>query len=243
MEGLTYFNAISLIRDNGQLFDYLKLNENEILDWKDNSKSVESFFVNQIDIFDKGISTIKFYEENKLYLKDERVVRNYELLKEILKNEEPYKYIKDIPVYSENISSSIKIIVDVKRDELFEEIDNYKDLLSNYNNKYENTTDLLNKSVRLLDDIKEQSNNYKGILKIEGLKSQANDVKNNCIDNMDRKSIKPDIKESKTTKIKKSDLFTSVRINSQSDIEQFVDSVKKRLESELASANIIEFID
>lgn len=168
-KGKDLLNKLLEQRENITLFNWIINNRLELLDWIDDVEDPIRFFENQREIFDKGLDIIEKCNNSKDYLDDD-MKKLYESILNILEDITPYKDIKNIPTYVEEIEKGLEEKLKEKKVIALGLINKDYDFLKLRAKQYGVASDTKAKIIKefdnLIEEIKEQQDIYKVDAKI-----------------------------------------------------------------------------
>ena len=168
-KGKDLLNKLLEQRENITLFNWIINNRLELLDWIDDVEDPIRFFENQREIFDKGLDIIEKCNNSKDYLDDD-MKKLYESILNILEDITPYKDIKNIPTYVEEIEKGLEEKLKEKKVIALGLINKDYDFLKLRAKQYGVASDTKAKIIEefdnLIEEIKEQQDIYKVDAKI-----------------------------------------------------------------------------
>jgi uncharacterized lipoprotein YmbA len=265
-KGLEYFEVFHKGLDNASFFTKLKEMEDDLLDWEEDIVYVKSFFENQKDIFDKGLSALKKHDENKAYLSTDDSQGVVNKLHSILKDPIPYRKIKEIPELVNQIDEHIESVLNEKKDNAKEKIKVDQDYLVLLAKQYGVNPATKEKVEAYYNDLQVSVDTFKDIYKVDATISQSASFKekheiiiNQEIKEWQRKKEKEiapigrETGETETTtipvttiqkeKVKVTQVLNIRTLTSEEDVDQFVNTLSATLKQIIKSNKHIEFID
>lgn len=127
-KGRSLFSESKEKRENIALFNWLIDSSLELLEWNQDIEQPINFFENQREIFDKGLDTCIKCESNKDYL-NESMLQAFNSIKNIINNPIPYKDIRKITSFIEEIEVGFEEKLNEKREEALKIVNADYDLL------------------------------------------------------------------------------------------------------------------
>ncbi|MEL3971108.1 BREX system P-loop protein BrxC [Rossellomorea oryzaecorticis] len=265
-KGLEYFEVFHKGLDNASFFTKLKEMEDDLLDWEEDIVYVKSFFENQKDIFDKGLSALKKHDENKAYLSTDDSQGVVNKLHSILKDPIPYRKIKEIPELVNQIDEHIESVLKEKKGNAKEKIKVDQDYLVLLAKQYGVNLATKEKVEAYYNDLQASVDTFKDIYKVDATISQSASFKekheiiiNQEIKEWQRKKeqeIAPIGRETGETetsttpvttiqkeKVKVTQVLNIRTLTSEEDVDQFVNTLSTTLKQIIKSNKHIEFID
>ncbi|WP_061215054.1 BREX system P-loop protein BrxC [Syntrophomonas wolfei] len=115
-QGLIIFKEIEGCKqDHISLLNKLKEHEDDLLDWDEDMKRVEGFFKNQRQIFDKGLAILERINNNQSYLQEAGFMSKARELAEIVDAPSPYSKIIQIPELAAWLEEQYQELLDSKK--------------------------------------------------------------------------------------------------------------------------------
>lgn len=252
-KGLEYFEDFEFVLENEKLFAKLVELEENLLLWEDDMSYVKSFFDNQKEIFDKGLSASQMYKENIDYLYDEDVKEAFSNLTAVLEDYLPYGKIKDIPEYLKIINKGMDKILSRKKEETYEQLSKDFEAINDFFNQ-EGVSDKTKDSIIMTySALRDNVENMTEILKIEGANQRSQSLRKTYEYNINKEikeywdkisgGDKPVDPPKIIRKVKIKELSEIKSIESQQDIEKLINDISKKLQQMLNDNQNIEFID
>jgi hypothetical protein len=265
-KGLEYFEVFHKGLDNASFFTKLKEMEDDLLDWEEDIVYVKSFFENQKDIFDKGLSALKKHDENKAYLSIDNSQGVVNKLHSILIDPIPYRKIKEIPELVNQIDEHIESVLKEKKGNAKEKIKVDQDYLVLLAKQYGVNPATKEKVEAYYNNLQASVDTFKDIYKVDATISQSASFKekheiiiNKEIKEWQRKKEQEIAtigretgeKETSTTpvttiqkeKVKVTQVLNIRTLTSEEDVDQFVNTLSTTLKQIIKSNKHIEFID
>ena len=258
-KGLEYFGQFTNQLDNAAFFIKLSDLEDDLADWEEDIVYVQSFFdTNQREIFDKGLSAVEIYEENKMYLTDPAVEQAMAKLHGIITNPVPYKHIKEIPELAHLLAEEMAAVLKAKRQNALEKINEDKEHLTSAAKQYGVSDETKQKVKAYYARMEENLSAFTNIYKIDAAITQSRDFMENT-----SRDIQREIQEWLNRKAKKSDTGgetptpplvrkKSVKVNdlvgltvltSEEDVDRYVQQLSRKLKEMISSNDEIEIIE
>ena len=262
-KGLEYFEQFHNGLDNATFFTKIKELEDDLAEWEDDVTYVKSFFsTNQKELFDKALTALINYEENKAYLVGEEVVGVMNKLHSIVQDPMPYKKIKDISELIHAMEQKIVKVLSNKKANAHEKLKVDYDYLSLQAKQYGVSNETKQRVDQYYSDLNESLNLFKDIYKVDATISQSTSYKENM-----EKSIQREIKEWQRKKedeqrerpdviviepivpiiqketVKVSNLVQVTTLSTEEDVDQYINTLSNKLKQIIRSNKQIEFIE
>jgi hypothetical protein len=259
-KGLEYFNHFHKGLDNATFFAKLKELQKDLSYWEEDMSYVKSFFsTDQKEIFDKGISAINKFNENKAYLMGDEADKYANELNSILNDPIPYGKIREIPEIIKKINDQIEKVLNEKKDNALEKVKvdfNYLALKAKQYGVTKETQELVDS---FYTHLMKQVAEFTDIYKVDATISQSTSFKekyeriiNEEIEDWKRrKREKPTIIDDgggvdETTskeRIKASELLVVKSLRSEEEVDMYIRDLSNKLKEIIRSNKEIEFID
>ena len=254
-DALRLFNSIANIRGTSEVFEEVSNRKDEIAEITPKIDTISEFFKgSQKEQFDKARDTIITYDNNKDFVDDSQELRNVvEKMLNILKAEEPYSNIHELPTLRSELISILADMHEKKSAPIIEMANKTIEYIQNELNNSgidseEFGKDYIDTCKGIIDSL-QHSNELKDIYAQE---TRLGQMKDSFIIALDKKKYemskpKDDNAKSdepviiKTRKIVRTDLLMnrSYEINSEEDIEKYITELKNKLMKELKENNYL----
>ncbi|WML52469.1 BREX system P-loop protein BrxC [Neobacillus sp. PS3-12] len=265
-KGLEYFGEFHKGLDNASFFAKMKELQKDLSYWEEDMTYVKGFFgSDQKDIFDKGLSAISKYEENKAYLMGEEAAQFAKQLMGILNDPLPYRKIKMIPEIIKKMDDQIQNVLTEKRNNAKEKIKVDYDYLSLKAKQYGVSNETKERIEQYYSELMEQVEVFADIYKVDATISQSASFKENYerkinqeIEEWQRRNTeKPpvivdggvdgstggQVVTVQKQKIKASELIVVKELRSEDDVDKYINTLSNKLKQIIKSNKEIEFID
>lgn len=252
-DALKLFNSIANIRDTSELFEEVSNKKDEITEITPKIDTIYEFFEgSQKEQFDKVRETIITYENNKDYVDNTQELKDVVgKITDILKAEEPYSSIHELPTLRSELISILVDMYEKKSAPIIEMANKTIEYIEN---------ELNNAGINLDDFGKSYIDNCKGIIDslqhsnelkdIYAQETRLGQMKDSFIIVLEKKKYemskpKDDNTKSdepviiKTRKIVRTDMLMnrSYEINSKEDIDKYIEELRNKLMKELEENN------
>lgn len=252
-DALRLFNSISNIRDTSEVFEEVSNRKDEITEITPKIDTISEFFKgSQKEQFDKVRETIITYENNKDYVDNTQELKDVvEKILDILKAEEPYSSIHELPTLRSELISILVDMYEKKSAPIIEMANKTIEYIENeLNNAGINPDDFgkgyIDNCKGIIDSL-QHSNELKDIYAQE---TRLGQMKDSFIIALDKKKYemsnpKDDNTKSdepvmaRTRKIVRTDMLMnrSYEINSKEDIDKYIEELRNKLMKELEENN------
>ena len=248
-DALRLFNSISNIRDTSEVFEEVSNRKDEIAEITPKIDTISEFFKgSQKEQFDKVRDTIITYENNKDYVDNTQELKDVVgKILDILKAEEPYSSIHELPTLRSDLISILVDMYEKKSAPIIEMANKTIEYIENeLNNAGINPDDFgkgyIDNCKGIIDSL-QHSNELKDIYAQETRLGQMKDSFIIALDKRKYEMSKPKDENTKsdepviikTRKIVRTDMLMnrSYEINSKEDIDKYIEELRNKLIKEL----------
>ena len=248
-DALRLFNSISNIRDTSEVFEEVSNKKDEIAEITPKIDTISEFFKgSQKEQFDKVRDTIITYENNKDYVDNTQELKDVVgKILTILKAEEPYSSIHELPTLRSDLISILVDMYEKKSAPIIEMANKTIEYIENeLNNAGINPDDFgkgyIDNCKGIIDSL-QHSNELKDIYAQETRLGQMKDSFIIALDKKKYEMSKPKDDKTKsdepviikTRKIVRTDMLMnrSYEINSKEDIDKYIEELRNKLMKEL----------
>ncbi|WP_462406686.1 BREX system P-loop protein BrxC [Gracilibacillus sp. Marseille-QA3620] len=250
-KGLEYFDEFHKGLDNATFLAKLEELQKELVYWEENMNRIVNFFgTHQKDIFDKGLSVINRYEENKMYLMSNDINQFVTQLTAILNDPIPYEKIKYIPEIIKGIDEQLQHVLKEKKEDAKEKIKfdyNYLMLKAKQSGVSTETKEQIE---RYYPALLSQVDTFSDIYKVDATIPQSTNFKEKY-ERMINREIQVWLEGEEGTdgpkvqkqKIRASELIVVKELRSEEDVDQYINALSNKLKQIIKSNKIIELIE
>lgn len=252
-DALKLFNSISNIRDTSEVFEEVSNRKDEIAEITPKIETISEFFKgSQKEQFDKVRDTIITYENNKDYVDNTQELKDVVgKILDILKAEEPYSSIHELPTLRSDLISILVDMYEKKSAPIIEMANKTIEYIENeLNNAGINSDDFgkgyIDNCKGIIDSL-QHSNELKDIYAQETRLGQMKDSFIIALDKKKYEMSKPKDDNTKSDepviikarKIVRTDMLMnrSYEINSKEDIDKYIEELRNKLMKELEENN------
>ena len=237
-ESKELFNDANNKKSTLQFYNYVSDNDEEFLDLADDLDPVLAFFNgSQKAIFDESCEVYKVYGENINLINDSDLSDVASEIDRIISMPNPYSNIRKLPELNNKFTTHFDEILENKKTIILNGIKEDYESIKLRLNTDELKAKFENKFISKFDSLKNKLDSEKNIAIIDGITMESENLKNNCIHEIDS-SITPNTVEVDVD-IKTITLSPKVKIESEDQIDEFLQKVKTELKNKLENADII----
>jgi hypothetical protein len=259
-KGTQLFDQFNNRLDNLTYFNKLVEMEEQLIQWEEDFEYIKGFYgSNQKNLFDDGLEILNRYEENQSFFENEAnetIDISVRELEKIIKNPIPYSEIRKIPEFRDNFNETFDDILEERQNKAKERIQDDFDYMKQYS-KQEGISD------QTVEKIKSTWTNYlsqiegtSDIHRVDALTVYSNDAKDKY-----ERAIQREVKAylEKTTgnkgssstvaepkpvrQVRLSSLVQTTKLETEQDIESYLNKLSRELKRSIQMNQIIEIID
>ena len=201
LQGKELLQDIVQMQQPSEFFKEISKRRNDFLNFAEDYECVHNFFdSNQKKFFDEALEKLALYENGKVYINDKELEKCVSVIKNIIKKQEPYKDISNLPelikkfvdayqTVFDSMSEPVYTSITSARTQVIQELERkqYKnELLEAYNNKFM--------------ALKEKADRTNDVVVFQGIKLEVDTQKSRLFDEMnerDRKLAKEALEQNK----------------------------------------------
>lgn len=259
-KGLELFDHFTNRLDNVTYFNKLVEMEDDLIQWDDDIEYVKGFFSsNQKNLFDDGLEILNRYEQNQSFFENEAnetIDNSVRELEKIIENPIPYSEIRKIPELKDNFNETFDEILRERQIKAKERIQDNFDHVKQYSNQEgvsEHTLEKINSTwTSYLNQIEESSD----IHRVAAVISYSNEAEENYeriirreVDayrqkNTEKEGASAIVAEPKPVRqVRLSSLVQTTKLETEQDINDYLDELSRELKQSIQMNQIIEIID
>ncbi|MBR6516599.1 MAG: BREX system P-loop protein BrxC [Bacilli bacterium] len=257
-EAKELFNDTNNKNSISQFFNFVFEMSDDFLDIGEDLYPVLAFFQgSQKSIFKDSCDVYEVYESNKNLINDSELSQIALNIKEIIDKPKPYSDIKDLPELNNKFNSRFDEILQDKKAIILNGINSDFESVSLRLTDDELKQKFNNKFTSRFDSLKNKLDSEKNIAIINGITTESENLKDKCINEINQFiEEKPDDDSTGSTgtsqttgtqlgpiekdiNIQNITLSPKIKLESEDEIDEFVNKIKSKLKEELESADII----
>jgi len=260
--GQKFFEEIIKIKDAKEFYERIYELQEDLLDYEEDVFDVKKFFKNQKDQFDKAAHKLEIYDKNKTYVVDKDTIKIVEEIQSIVKSKQPYSEIHRLPNLVEEFINKfgelleeeckpVRTVIESDSKRVLDELELYdfrEELRGKFKTRFDN----------LLSRLDSANNFYEAI----AMKEESDRLKIRCFDEIEKEKIrrKPKLEEKlpevfhddkpqevyKVKRVKNISIANILHgakvIETEEDIEEVVQQIRKRLKEQLCDDTKLKLI-
>ena len=233
-----YLYDIQSKKDNRSFFNFLKNNEEDILEYNEELESIETFFDgNQSKFFREATDIYKIYDKNKYLINNNSLDDVAKQINDILKMPNPQKRIPELPELRDTIKKGLNLRLDEEKNKIKPILkEDEEDLLKELNN--DDLKEEFENSIKTVyGDLYSKLDRNNDISSISGVKDQSANIKSKFEEDILKFN---NIENGNPEKPKIESVYLSslinqprISISNSEDLEEFINTIKSNLEKKL----------
>ena len=259
-KGLELFGHFTNRLDNLTYFNKLVEMEEELIMWDEDLEYVKGFFgSNQKNLFDDGLEILNRYEQNQSFFENEAnetIDNSVRELEKIIENPIPYSEIRKIPELKDNFNETFDEILIERQIKAKERVQDDFDRVKEYSDQEGVSNHTVEKINSTWTNYLSQIEDGRDIHLVAAVISYSNEAKENYQRIMRREidafHLKNTENEESTTtvadpkpirQVKITSLVQSTKLETEQDINDYLDELSRELKQRIQMNQIIEIVD
>lgn len=259
-KGIELFDQFTNRLDNLTYFNKLVEMEEELVRWDEDFEYVRGFYgSNQKNLFDDGLEILNRYEQNQSFFENEAnetIDNSVRELERIIENPIPYSEIRKIPEYRDNFNDTFDEILRERQNKAKERIQDDFERVKQYSNQEGVSEGTLEKINNIWSNYLSQIQETDDIHRVDALTVYSNDAKENYqriirretdafyLKNTENKGSTTTVAEPKPIRqVKITSLVQSTKLETEQDIDNYLNKLSRELKRSIQMNQIIEIID
>ncbi|HDH04529.1 MAG TPA: BREX system P-loop protein BrxC [Nitrospirae bacterium] len=227
--GIDRIAKLLAVRENFEFFQSFIQAKDELLDLSDDMHELKDFYENQKPAWEKLRKAM--YEDfvpNRQELESDETARKaLARIDEILKAPRPYGMLKEVNGLISSIAEVKTSLLEKRRNDALAPVDKKIDQIKDLLDKHNASSDLRNRALKPLQDIKKQIQQEKSIPNIFYLTDKANTEFDNAITLIESEVEEKEAKA--VVKVRPSSITGIKYLESEDDVDKFLGELKKAL--------------
>ncbi|HWP91797.1 MAG TPA: BREX system P-loop protein BrxC [Thermodesulfobacteriota bacterium] len=220
------------IYDSYEFIGSFNEKKNELLKAHDDIHDIKGFYTNQIKAWDLMQEALHQYDQNITSLeKDPEAAQSLSKLRQIFESPKPYGEIKNVTGLIAKVKEVNDSIVERERKSALTKVEEKINQLNKVLNEKKADTDLRNRTLYPIQEIKRKIGSETSVPKISYLSGdELTECFHKALEDIEialQKNEDQPIKQVKT--LKPASLFTKTYIETQDDVEEYLDNLRKEL--------------
>jgi len=233
-QALSDVNSLLKIQDGYEFVSHLIKNKDQLLSRNEDFHDLEDFFSNQIQIWEELRRAMDRFRPNRHILENQPdAARSLEEMQNMLQAKKPYSLLKDARKHISRVDEINNRVLEEERSLAQPRVEQTINEVKQVLEQEKAGSDLNNESLYPLQQVKRKIEQESSIPDIQYLISQLPDLYNQTMERIDEKTRRDDDKDpepvKKITKIKLAHLGTKAVLETEEDVNTYVDKVRREL--------------
>ena len=250
-DGLSTIKALLAADEPGKFIDRFLENKADLLDLSEEFHDIDNFYQHQKPTWEKLRKAHDRFSLNRLELeRDEQACKAFNRMREILSAPSPYNLVHEAEGLISTVEAINTGIVSKRRESAFSRIDELRKQLSDELEKVSGDDSLCSNCLRPLESLRKSVEKQESVAHIAQAVQEAERVLDSGLAKIDEflKKKQEDKKDDEEPvavvkprkEIKPSSLLKSTYLESQEDIEGFLDALREEMEAALSRGERIQ---
>ena len=211
--------------------------QEDFLDFSEDVAEVKTFFRVQKPIFDNARNLLDYVNAEKEYFQTEnKALSDMAKIKEILNLPKPYRRISELPELIQNIQDVYQKLLIQKQEEVFAEIQSA--MAEIHQTADIRQTDIVHKADSALQEKKTSAQNADKLTALDAMKIQIANLRQQYL----QKIAVVNDPQIDTVTMNRSIVCHTVKLQSESDIDQYLAEIKQKLMQKLDGHDVLHII-
>ena len=205
VEGKEVFQEILNENDTIAFFELVSKREDDLLDYDDNVQDIKGFFDlkgTQKKHFDDALEKIKNFEENDIFITDDETIKIIDNIKEIVKDNKPYRKIQNLPVLINKYNEKILELLEQKAEPVKEQIETSKAQVLDELNKHSFSSEYKNEVLQSFNQIYSRIESVNSFAQLAAITSSIDPLRVRLITNILNRQKEEDAKKARENRPK-----------------------------------------
>jgi hypothetical protein len=270
IDGKKIFEELLNINDTLEFYEKAFEIEDDFLDYVEYSEDVKKFFKNQRKFFDDALKKIDIYNKNKTYVLDKEADDIIRKMQGIVSGREPYSNIPKLPGLIEEFSNRFTELLEIECKPVRKVIQSDYESVMNELNIHEFKGEFNTNFKKRFDDLLERLDSANNFYEAIAMKEESDRLKIRCFDEISREverrrpiapsklnpdtdfvdgsldnkdNVTPAYRIRRTKNISIANILHGAKtIESQDDIEELLNDIRKKLNEEFEENTIIKLV-
>lgn len=200
VEGKDVFQEIVNENDTIAFFELVSKREDDLLDYDDNVQDIKGFFDTkgtQKKHFDDALEKIKNFEENDIFITDDETIKIIDNIKEIVKDNKPYRKIQNLPVLINKYNEKILELLEQKAEPVKDQIEISKAQVLDELNKHSFSSEYKNEVLQSFNQIYSRIESVNSFAQLAAITSSIDPLRVRLITNILNRQKEEDAKKAR----------------------------------------------
>lgn len=246
------------IKHSAEFFKVVTDKQDVLLDFSEDYEPIKAFFKGeQTDIWDRSLRLMKIYDDSKTFIVNNEIEEAVAYIEAIMKKPKPYSEIRKMPELRDRFNKYYSAMLKEMEAPVAIAIDEAKARVMQELEGKACHSVLLSKITMRFDEIKEKSETCNNVATLQNIKLEADALKMRLLDEIAAEEAKiqtaklpptppvvstnsvaepppvftpvPKIKQQKTMSIKSINTESTWRIETEADVDRYVEGLKRKL--------------
>ena len=262
-EGRKLLLPIVQLSDPKEFYEYVSKKQDALIDYAEDYEPVKTFFGGeQQQIFMRALDMLEIYDDSKTFIVDEELEDIVEQMRAVVKKDMPYKDIPQLPDLRQKFMDAYGKVLEAQSAPVMQSINEAKNRVAEVVDGKEYAGEKKQRYMELFIEISDGASRCNNVSVLRSYADKAQALKIRLLNEMDaldaelakKKAekggeggnggsgvdlvVKVPVKKTKNVTIKNVTHTSSWRIETEDDVDKYVDQLKKSLLSELGKDDV-----
>lgn len=234
-------DVLARSKDNVALLEYINGKQDDILDMSEDMEEIEGFFASQVQTYENAMTQSEKYREERTYFSgNEEAEDSYKTLLEILAMDKPYSRIRELPELLAALGTAYGRLLDEKRAEVMEANHQCMADIHQLAEHIKGAGQISDRADDFFTDMREQIEKSQSLLRLDAMKVQMSDQRDRACRDMESLNAGPQTRSEKIIRVSRGELCPMKKLQSDDDIEAYVESIRKKLCAALENSDAVQ---
>lgn len=260
-DGKALILNIQNIQYSAEFFKTVDEKQDLILEFAEDYEPIKAFFKgDQIDIWNKSLKLLKIYEESKTFIVNAEIESVVEDIKSIMKRSAPFSEIRRIPELLDRYTDLYNSMLTEMEKPIFSAIKEARQRVIEDIETKECKNTFISRVIERFDELHKKAESCNNVATLQNIKVEADALKVRLLNEINEeeariiaskqpvtpptpppdgvvdpagKYVVPKVKTQKTVSIKTINTETTWRIETEADVERYVNALKTKLKQKI----------
>ena len=234
-------DVLARSKDNVALLEYINGKQDDILDMSEDMEEIEGFFASQVQTYENAMTQSEKYREERTYFSgNEEAEDSYKTLLEILAMEKPYRRIRELPELLTALGTAHDRLLAEKKAEVMEVNRQCMADIHQMAEHIKGAGQISDRADDFFTDMRDQIEKSQSLLRLDAMKVQMSDQRDRACRDMESLNAGPQTRSEKIIRVSRGELCPMKKLQSDDDIEAYVESIRKKLCAALENSDAVQ---
>lgn len=234
-------DVLARSKDNVALLEYINKKQDDILDMSEDMEEIEGFFASQVQTYENAMTQSEKYREERTYFSgNEEAEDSYKTLLEILAMDRPYSRIRELPELLTALGTAYDKLLEEKKAEVMEVNRQCMADIHQMAEHIKGAGQISDRADDFFTDMRDQIEKSQSLFRLDARKTQISDHRDRACRDMESLNAGPQTRSEKITRVSRGELCPMKKLQSDEEIEAYVESIRKKLCDALENSDAVQ---